>query len=98
MIKTVISIYCILSNIKLSENEVKALSYFVLYGITDKTKKLIVESGIYTMDSLRNSMSRFRNFNLITKSDLRRKEDYLSSDLTIPFDNIIGLMIKIDNT
>jgi hypothetical protein len=41
-IKTLLSIYCLLSGIKLSQSELTLLSYFIVYGITEETKERVI--------------------------------------------------------
>lgn len=98
MIKKIVSVYCLLSDIKLSETDVTVLSYFILYGINERTKKLIVDSKLLNHDSIKNTMSKLRANNLIKKSEYRRKEDYLNPVFNFPLQDIVGLMIKIDNS
>lgn len=98
MIKKIVSIFCLLKDIKLSDTDITVLSYFILYGINEKTKKLIVDSKLLNHDSIKNTMSKLRSFDLIKKSEFRRKEDYLNEAFNFPLDNVVGLMIKIDNS
>lgn len=98
MIERIVSIYCLLSDIKLSPTDKKVLSYFMLHGINEKTKKLIIESKLLNNDSIKNTMSRLRKYGLINKSKYRRKEDYICKELTLSIDNVVGIMIKIDNS
>jgi hypothetical protein len=95
--KIILSILCLLSEIKLSDTELTTLSYFIVYGLTEKTKNLILTSKILkTEDSLRNAMTKFRKFGLIKKND--RKEDLLTDGITFPPTDIVGILIKVDNT
>lgn len=98
MVNKIVSIYCLLSDIKLSSTDITVVSYFILYGINEKTKKLIIESKLLNADSIKNTMSRLRKQGIIHKSEFRRKEDYLNKSLSIPVDNVVGMMIKIDNS
>ncbi|XAI97423.1 hypothetical protein [Leptolyngbya phage Lbo-JY46] len=98
MVVQIVTVYCFLSQIKISETDIKVMSYFIIYGINEKTKKLIVDSKLLNADSIKNSMSRLRKLGLIHKSEFRRKEDYIKKELDISVEDIIGMMIKIDNT
>jgi hypothetical protein len=98
MVKKIVSIYCVLSDIKLSETDIIVVSYFILYGINEKTKKLIIDSKLLNSDSIKNTMSKLRKAGIIKKSEFRRKEDYLNENLNIPINKVVGLMIKIDNS
>lgn len=95
--KTMLSIFCLLSDIKLSQAELTVLAYFLVYKITDDTKDLIIKSQILkSEDSLKNTMSRLNKFGLIKKSI--NKEWLLSEKIYVHPDSMIGMLIKIDNT
>ena len=95
--KTILSVLCLLSTISLSDTELTTLAYFIVYGLNDKTKNLILTARILkTEDSLRNAMTKFRKFGLIRKNE--RKEDLLSDRINFPLTDTTGILIKIDNT
>lgn len=95
--KTLLSIFCLLSEIKLSQAELTVLAYFLVYKINDQTKDLIVKSEILNLDSLKNTMSRLTKFGLIKRSAVS-KEYTLSDQINVLPDNVLGMLIKIDNT
>lgn len=95
--KLVLSVLCLLSSISLSDTELTALAYFMVYGINEKTKSLIITAKILkTDDSLRNAMTKFRKFGLIKKNE--RKEDLLVDQINFPLTDVMGILIKVDNT
>jgi hypothetical protein len=95
--KIILSIMCLLSDIKLSDTELTTLSYFIVYGITEKTKNLILTARILkTEDSLKNAMTKFRKSGLIKKNE--RKEDLLAEQVRFPISDTTGILIKVDNT
>lgn len=95
--KTVLSVLCLLSNISLSDTELTTLAYFIVYGLTEKTKQLIISSKILkTEDSLRNAMTKFRKFGLLKKNE--RKEDLLAEQINFPLTDTTGILIRVDNT
>ena len=64
----IISIFCALNNIKLSDAEKTALSYFLVYGINDVTKNLIIKAKTFdSYDTIKNLMTKFRKKSLIKK-------------------------------
>jgi len=95
--KIILSVLCLLSDISLSDTELTTLSYFIVYGLTEKTKSLILSGKILkTEDSLRNAMTKFRKFGLIKKNE--RKEDLLADQISFPLTDVFGILIKVDNT
>lgn len=95
--KVLLRIFCVLSEIKLSDTDLTVLAYFLVYKISDKTKDLIVKSQILSADSLKNTMSRFNKVGLIKKSTVS-KEYHIADSLNIQMDSMIGMLIKINNT
>lgn len=93
--KTIISIFCLLSNIRLSDAELTVLGYFVVYGLTEQTKDLIMKSKILATDgSLGNTLSKLRKCGLIKKTN---KRDILNPSLDMELQPVMGMIIKIDN-
>lgn len=95
--KILISIYCLLANIKLSNTEKTVLAYFMVYKLNQATKTLILKSKILqTEDSLKNTISKLKGVGLIHKPSLRR-EYVISDSLNLNLDAVVGILIKIDN-
>lgn len=95
--KTLISIYCMLTNIKLSDTELTVLAYFMVYKINRKTKDLILNAGIMKSDdSLKSTLSRLKKFGMITK-DADTKQIFLRKELNFNLSPTMGILIKIDN-
>lgn len=93
--KLIISLFCKLSKIKLSETELAVIAYFMVYKLTKQTEELILKSELLANDnSLQNVMSKLRKVGLIIRKD---KKDYINDILNIPIEPVIGLFIKIDN-
>lgn len=94
-VKLIISIMTKLMNIRLSDSETIVLAYFMVYGVGDQTKELIVKSKVLAgVDSLNNSLSKLRKVGLLHKHN---KQDLLNSNLDIKLEPIIGILIKLDN-
>ena len=85
-----------LSDVRLSETDLTVMAYFMVYNITDETKKLIVDSKILNPDSLQNTISRLKKFGLIKKSNIG-KSYHISDKLSVKLDSEVAMLIKIDN-
>lgn len=95
--KVFLALHCYLANIKLSKAELTVLSYFLVYKVKDSTKDLIIKAKILkNLDSLSNTMSKFRKSGLMKKKD--NGEDILSDDINVELETVLGIIIKIDNS
>lgn len=95
--QTIIGIYCLLSDIKLSDSELTVLAYFSIYKDNAKVKDFIIKSGLLkSEDSLKNTISKLKRSGLLTKSPLN-KEYIISERLAFTPEPLIGFIIKIDN-
>lgn len=95
--KTLISIFCLLMNVKLSDTELTVLAYFMVYKINRKTKDLILNAGIMKSDdSLKSTLSRLKKFGMLIK-DADTKQTYLRKELDFNLTPAMGVLIKIDN-
>lgn len=96
--KTIIAMFCLLMNIKLSDTELTVLAYFMVYKINRKTKDLILNAGILkSEDSLKNTMSKLKKFGMLIKA-IDSKDYSLRQELNFTLDPTMGIIIKIDNT
>lgn len=95
--RVVIAIFCLLSEIKLSDNELTVLAYFMVYGMTKETDDLIIKSAIHTPYSLNNTKSKFKRFGLIKKNQSARQYE-INERLRVKPEAQIGMLIKIDNS
>lgn len=94
--KLLLSIFCKLYSIKMSDSELTVLAYFMVYKLSSQTEELILKSKVLANeDSLKNTMSKLRKVGLIIRKD---KRDYLNDALNIPIQPVIGLFIKLDNS
>lgn len=99
-LELVIPILCLLNGKKLSKTDVKILSYYVVYGINDKTDKLLVNSKIAKdITRLRNVKVKLHRLGFLkrVKELYRSYEVNLSKDFDVA-DSEIRLLIKIDNS
>lgn len=93
--KVIIGIYCMLSDIKLSDSELTVLAYFSIYKNNERVKEFILKSNLLTDDSLKNTISKLKRSGLLKKSN---KEYFISDKLLFVPEPVIGFLIKIDNT
>lgn len=95
--KTFLSIFCLLSEIHLTQTELTVLAYFLVYKINDQTKDLIVKSEILNPGSLKNTISKLSKVGLIKKSTTG-KEYHISDKLGSAPDTKVSMLIQIDNS
>jgi len=97
-LRLIISLYCIMSDIKLSETELTILSYFIVNKINDSTKKLIFKSGLISHEATyKNMLSKFKKLGFIIKDDIKREYFVNEEKFGNATDDVIGLLVKIDN-
>ena len=94
-IKVVLKVYCLFNDIKMSDSELTVLAYCIVYGIKQETFDLIINSKIFTENSLQNTLSKLRTNKFILRNE--KNEDILSDNFKIPSESIIGILIKIEN-
>lgn len=95
--KAIISVFCLLSEVKLSDTETTVLAYFLVYGVSLGTEELIIKSHLHTPYSLNNTKSKLKRFGLL-KKDYRTKQYQVNEKLSVKPDPHIGILIKIDNS
>lgn len=99
-LELVISILCLLYDKKLSKTDVKVLAYFIVYKMSEKTDKLLINSKIVRdATRLRNIKVKLKNLGFLKRvKDLYRSyEVALSKDFDVD-DNDVRLIIRIDNS
>jgi len=97
-VELIISILCFLNGIHLSKTEQKALSFFVVYGMSDKTDQLLVKSNLLpNTGSIRNLKTKLHKFGFLKRIPgvYKSYEVNLSDDFKMD-DNVISLVIKTD--
>lgn len=96
LMKHIVNIFCITKNIKLSDTDVTVMSYFMVYGINNNTKNLIINSEICkNLNVIKGVMVKLRKLGFIYKDDLNGK-NYVSDELKIPLNSTIGLYIQLN--
>lgn len=96
--KIVLSMFCLLSDIKLSDTELTVLAYFLIYKDSIATRELIVKSEILkSEDSLNNTISKLKKIGLLKKDNLS-KEYTVNPKVYFQPDSVVGILIKVDNS
>ena len=95
--KVVLSVFCLLSEIKLSDTELTVLAYFLVYRDSDETRDLIIKSELLKRaDSLGNTISKLKKFGLLKKSVTTKRYE-VNDKINFQPESAIALFIKIDN-
>lgn len=95
--KAIIQLTICFNDVKLSETEITVLAYFMVYKITQETKKLIVSSGVCkNTNNVKTLMSKLKALGFIYKDDLNGKI-YISPAFNVPLANTTALYLKILN-
>lgn len=96
MIKLIISVYCLISDIKISKTEIEVMAYFMTYGLKKSTKELILRSQILNHRiGIENTVSKLRKAGLIVKDVENRS--IINPKLAFNVDNKMGMIIQLDN-
>lgn len=98
-IKLVLSILCLINGIKVSDTDLKVLSYYMVYKISEKTDDLLINSKVVKdMSALRNVKTKLKRLGFLKRTELYKSYELaISKDFSLD-DNKISLAIKLDNT
>lgn len=95
--KTIINVSICFNNIKLSDTEITILAYFMVYGINQQTKNLIVNSKVCkSLANIKTIMVKLKKLELIYKDDFNGKV-YITQSLNFELTPTVGIYLKIDN-
>lgn len=100
-LELIISILCQLSDVHLSETDIRVLAYYIVYHINEKTDKLLISSKIVkNVGTLRNIKTRLFKLGFLKKDkDLYKSYEVNLSDEFKDFNNDdeVRMIINIDN-
>lgn len=97
MIRTVLRLYCYLSEIKITNTELMVMSYFINYGVKKSTKKLILSSEILrSINSLENTVTKLRKLGFLIK-DTIEETTIVRPDLNFLLENKMLITVQLDN-
>lgn len=91
----VLTIYCLLKEVKITKTEVLVLAYLVRYGIKKATKDMIVRSQILTANSLENMISHLRKLGLVVKD--KEGAPIVNPDIGFAPENKMGMIVQLEN-
>lgn len=95
--KNIVNIILCFNDLKLSDTEVTILAYFMVYGVSQQTKNLIVKSEVCkNVANIKTIMVKLKKLGLIYKDDLNGKV-YVDKSLGFELTPTVGIYLKIDN-
>lgn len=95
--KRVVQICACFNDIKLSETEITVLAYFMVYGVNQQSKNLIVSSTVCkNLANIKTIMVKLKKLNFIYKDDLNGKV-YVAKVLNVELNSSVGIYLKISN-
>lgn len=93
----IINITMCFNNIHLSETETTLLAYFMVYGVNNQTKDLIVKSKVCkNIANVKTIMVKLKKLGVIYKDDLNGKV-YVTPTLAVKLTPTVGLYLKLTN-
>ena len=94
--KAIIYIALCFRNIKLSDTEISVLAYFMVYGVNQQSKQLIVNSGICkNIQGIKTIMVKLKKKELIFKDDFDGRV-CVNKSLNLKLTNTFTILLKID--
>lgn len=93
--KNVIRISLCFNDIKLSETEMTVLAYFMVYGVNQQSKNLLIKSEVCkNLPNIKTIMVKLKKLGLIYKDDLNGKV-YVAESLSFELTPTIGIYLKL---
>ncbi len=97
MARAIIQISICFNNIKLSDTEVTVLAYFMVYGVNQQTKNLIVKASVCkNISNIKTIMVKLKKLELIYKDDFSGKV-LVTKALEFEITPTVAIYLKIDN-
>lgn len=94
--KAIINVTACFNAIKLSDTEATVLAYFMVYGVTQQTKLLIVKSEVCkNLANIKTIMVKLKKLELIYKDELNSKV-YVTKNLSFPLNQTVAIYLKLD--
>lgn len=95
--KAIIYITLCFNQIKLSDTEVNVAAYFMVYGINQQTKNLLIKSEVCkNINNIKTIMVKLKKSGLIYKDDFNGKV-LISKALTFDITPTVAIYLRIDN-
>lgn len=94
--KAIIHLTICFRNIKLSDTETTVLAYFMVYGINQQTKNLLIKSEVCkNINNIKTIMVKLKKLDLIYKDDLNGKV-LITQNLAFELTPTIAMYLKMD--
>lgn len=95
--KAIVFIAICFNNIKLSDTEATVLSYFMVYGVSQQTKNLLIKAGVCkNINNIKTVMVKLKRLEFIYKDDFDGKVK-VASNLDFELTPTIGIYLKLDH-
>lgn len=95
---TIINVCLYFNDIKLSDTEIMVLAYFMVYGVNQTTKELIVKSEICkNIGNIKTIMVKLKKLELIYKDEYNGKV-YVNKGFKLELTPSVAMYLKIDTT
>lgn len=96
--EVLISIMCLLNDIKLSDTATKVLAHYLAFGLKASTDELLIKSKVVTdISGLRNTKTLLKNLGFLKRTKELYKSYELNLDAGFKPDDTVTLLIKLDN-
>lgn len=95
--KAIIFIACCFDEIKLSDTEVTVLAYYMVYGVSQQTKNLLIKAEVCkNINNIKTIMVKLKKLELIFKDEFDSKVK-ITKSLDFELTPTIGIYLKIDH-
>lgn len=95
--KALVYITLCFNNIKLSDTEITVMSYFMVYGINQQTKNLIIKAEVCkNINNIKTIMVKLKKNDLIYKDDFSGKV-LVHATLSLELTPTVAIYLKIEN-
>jgi len=93
--KNVLRISLCFNDLKLSDTETTVMAYFMVYGVNQQSKNLLIKSTVCkNLQNIKTIMVKLKKLGLIYKDDLNGKV-YVTQSLAFELTSTMGIYLKI---
>lgn len=93
--KNILRISLCFNELKLSDTETTVMAYFMVYGVNQQSKNLLIKSTVCkNLQNIKTIMVKLKKLGLIYKDDLNGKV-YVAQSLSFELTNTIAIYLKI---
>ena len=95
--KAILNVTLCFNNLKLSHTEITVMSYFMVYGINQQTKSLLIKAEVCkNINNIKTIMVKLKKLGLVYKDEFSGKV-LINSTLNFELTPTVGIYLKIDN-